>query len=339
MKRVVFVMVAAAGVAAGAGVGQAGELSVPGPLDLRISGDSDFGIEFADEDFGFGTDGPREFFFNQDHEIDFRATGVGDAVGIEYGVNLELELDASEGTNAQWDEAWGFVKGSFGEFRFGNEDSVVDILYIGGQSNNRGTDGLDGDQRAVGDPFLSDSDEATKIIYFTPQIAGFQAGIDYAINLEDAGENGGTNTAITDIIDAGANWEGSLAGFDVGAFAGLVFGDDPDEGNFTNWQVGAQVGFGDFSVAASYADEDEDVFDRDNFWSVGVGGEIFDIGASFAFQQDEFADEDQRQYVLSADTGLLPGVSLGGELAFVENFEGDEDADGLNALAQLNVSF
>ncbi len=339
MKKLLLGTTAVAGAIALTGAAYAGELQLPGALDLRISGDSDFGIEYAEEDLDFGEDGPREFFFNQDHEIQFRATGVGDATGITYGVNLELELDTGEGTNAQWDEAWGFISGNFGEFRFGNEDSVVDILSIQASSNNAGTGGLDGNQRTVGDPKLSDSGEATKIIYYTPEIAGFQAGVNYAINEDDAGESAGSNEAISDLVELGGNWQGAFAGFDLGVFAGLAYGDDPDEGSYTNWQIGGEVGFAGFSVAAHYADEDEDVFGRDDHFGVGVGTEIAGFGASFAFQQDTFADEDQRQYVLSGDTGLLPGVSLAADAAWVENLEGDDDRDGFNILGELKIDF
>ena len=351
MKKLLFGTTALVGALALVTPASAGEVNLPGALDLRISGNSDFEVEYVDSDFREGrgeadaSDG-REFFFNQDHEIRFRAMGVGDATGINYGANLELELQtgsASNGTNANWDEAWIYFGGGWGEFRLGNEDSANNILAIGGHSNNAGTGGLDGAQRILPDDIhIADSGEATKILYFTPLVAGFQAGVSYAINSGDSGSQIGDTTDAEDMFDLGANWQGSFGGADLGVFGGLT-SFTAAEGSAVNWQIGGEVGFAGFSLAVGYGDNDEDSGSGvDNFVNVGLGAEFAGVNTSIAYQRDsaEGDGEDLDYYVLSADTGILPGVALRGDIAYADGVQvGTEEESGVNAVIQLRVAF
>ncbi len=323
----------------------------PATIGASIAGEDLEGLDFddieegdeiavtveAEEEQELGD--PRELFFNQDAEIVFRADGVGDATGIRYGANLELELDTSDFSNANWDELWIYFQNSWGEFRFGNEDSVVDILNINGSINNAGTGGLDGNQRTVGDPKLTDDGEATKVLYFTPVVAGFQGGVSYSINSDDFGESVGTTEDREDNVAIGANWQGAIGPVTGGIFAGWSRA-TASEDDMNNWQVGAEIGFAGFSLAGSYADETSEVTDRSGFWNVGLGTEFAGVGTSFGYQFDNVADGDgQQQYVLSADTPILPGVALRGDVAYVENFGGIGGNDGMNALVELRVAF
>jgi len=371
MKKLLFGTTALAGALAFAGGATAQEISLGGALDLTISGVSEFEVEWADEDLGFTSsdeDAPREWFFNQDHEVRFLAIGVGDATGITYGVDLQLELDTGDGENAQWDEAFIFVEGNFGRFELGDEDGATDTLTIAAQNIAAGTGGIDGAQRSVGAAFLFDSGEATKITYFTPLVAGFQAGVSYAIDGDDRGSNGGSNE-IGDFIELGGNWQGAFGGFDLGVFGGAVFADaagfgeeEDDEGILPDdfvgdsgvaWTIGGLVGAYGFELAGAYGSEDGDdgvaeivgiaggEFLRDNFWNIGIGTEFAGVAGSFTFQRDSGEDDETYdQFVFSADTGLLPGVSLQGDIPYVY-IENDYDVDesGVNAVARLAVSF
>lgn len=355
MKKLLLGTTALVGAVAFTSAATAQSLEVGGALDVSISGTVDFGVEYADEDFGFGVDDGeptgREFFFNQDHEIVFRADGVGDATGIRYGVNLELE--AQDGTGAGFDEAWTYISGNWGEFRLGDEDAVTDLLLITSSFVAAGTGAVDGNQRTVPGHQIVDSGESTKILYFTPEVAGFQAGVSYAIKGGDRGEDavfgtldddGDSNTS--DHIDLAANWQGSFGGADLGVYGGASFFtiDELDE-NATNYQFGGYGELFGIGLAGSIGFEDEEleaVGGRDLFWNVGVGGDYAGVGLSFNFQQDDFEDGDldtQEQYIVSASVPLLPGVSLDGDVAYVSDFEGIGDQDGVNALLELETNF
>jgi len=345
------------------GVASAQTISLGGSLDLTIEGDSDFEIEFADDDLGF-TDGgdapsPREWFLNQDHEIDFVARGVADAFPIEYGVDLQLELDTSDGTNADWDEAWIFLESDrLGELRLGNEDDVYDFtgFSLGAGTVARGTGGIDGDQRTAPEFELASSGEATKFIYFSPRFFGFAGAFSYAIDADDRGTNSGANEA-TDVTTLAGNYEGSLFGVDFGAFAGATRATVEGDGE-VGWAIGGLIGVFGVEIAGQYGDESgdfpgdesavapafEDDLDgqpRENFWNVGIGSDIGNYGLSFNYQRDNFrGDLGRDNFIVGGDVGVLPGISLRGEAAYLdEDLQGGGDRNGFNGLLQLAASF
>ena len=369
MKKILFgttALVGALALTTAADEAKAQSINIGGALDLTISGSTDFGIEYADEDLEVedpdGDGDRREFFFNQDHEIVFAGVGVGDTTGIEYGFNLQLERQ--DGDGAGFDEAYTFISGNFGEFRLGNEDAVTDQLLITASFVAAGTGGVDGNHRALGGHQIADSGEATKILYFTPQVAGFQGGISYAINSGDSGETAGliagtidpvtgdvVGANTTNHVDVGANWQGEFGGVGLGVYGGATFftveqlaavGDDED---VINYQFGGYADVMGIGLSGSLGFEDEDLPGaRDFFYNIGVGGEFAGVGLSFNFQQDDFEDgtnqpENQEQYIFGASVPLLPGVALDADVAYVSDFQGDDDRDGLNALAELGVSF
>jgi hypothetical protein len=345
MKKILFGTSALVGAFALAGAAQAQSVSIGGALDLEIGGLADFGIEYADSDLGFDTvQGEREWYFNQDQEITFTGTGVGDATGIEYG--FQVEVERGSGVNAQFDEAYTFVSGNFGEFRLGDEDAVTDQLLITASFVAAGTGGVDGNQRAFPVHQIVDSGETTKILYFTPLVAGFQGGISYAIKGGDRGETPFFGESTSDHFDLGANWQGTFGGVDLGVYGGAtMFTIDAEDETAINYQFGGYGQMMGIGLSGSIGFEDEELEalgGRDMFWNLGVGGGVAGVDVSFNFQMDDFEDgalEDQEAYIFSASVPLLPGVALDGDISYVNNFRGADDADGLNALAELGLSF
>jgi hypothetical protein len=370
MKKLLFGTTALVGAIALAGASQAQEaqtVSVGGALDLSLSGTSDFGVEYFSDDIA---PVEREWTFNQDTEIVLRADGVGDAVPLRYGANIEIELETGadteevvigidddgepvtgpiggNGANVQFDEIWGYVSGGWGEVRFGNEDSVVDNLSIDGSFVAAGTGGLDGNQRSVVDPKVTDSGESTKVIYYTPNVAGFQAGASYSIRVGDFGETFATSATsdFSDVVEVGANWQGEFSNIGLGVFGGYVFGSADEGDDLSNFVFGGYAEFFGIGLSGSYGDEDGTA--RDSYWNIGVGGEFAGFGLSFGYQTEdpEGGGDSTDYYVLSADTGLLPGVSLRGEVAFADFDDLDEGpfeddfGDGTNVLLELRTAF
>jgi predicted porin len=121
--------------------------------------------------------------FSNDTEVHVILRGKHDASGIEYGGTVEFEADTNRTDNT--DESWIFLRGGFGEFRFGDEDGVADNSAIGAQTIAAGTGGIDGsivDAVAIGVVFPTNSNDATKIRYYTPSFGGFQVGVSYTPN-------------------------------------------------------------------------------------------------------------------------------------------------------------
>ncbi|MBM3536146.1 MAG: porin [Alphaproteobacteria bacterium] len=110
--------------------------------------------------------------------------------GMIYGFRMEMEAWTQNGsTSAQGvdnvDEIWAYVKGSFGEIRFGEEDDARKLkaysTYIGGSSLFFGVDSPDG-VYALGTSttYFNVENDTYKIIYLSPTFAGFSFAASYA---------------------------------------------------------------------------------------------------------------------------------------------------------------
>ncbi|MEO3471120.1 porin [Roseomonas sp. CAU 1739] len=126
--------------------------------------------------------------------------------GITYGAVFEFQMDnvvvtTGDGTTVSFDELYGYLGfDGLGTFRFGQEDSAASLLQVRAPASQA----LGGDaewdefivQTGLADtaPYImsgiNDGNDATKIIYLSPQFAGFDFGLSYASN---AGEGERTN--------------------------------------------------------------------------------------------------------------------------------------------------
>ncbi|MEM7057397.1 MAG: porin [Pseudomonadota bacterium] len=163
--------------------------------------------------------------------------------GIKIGANVQLEFRADaggRGTSDVIDEAYVFVKGSFGELLVGDENSAgykmtyaaPDVSFIGinspsttifvNYSGSQGgvTVGSNIFRGTLGATFIENAgnNDAGRITYFTPRFAGFQLGASYArdvnrdtISQQDLDGDG----VLSDVVDIGANYVNSFGGFDV----------------------------------------------------------------------------------------------------------------------------
>jgi predicted porin len=128
--------------------------------------------------------------FRTESELNVYADGIA-ANGMRYGAMFELQMDtmsstAGTGTGVDYDELYGFVKGSWGELRFGQEDSAANLLQV------RRPGVLWMDDSGAWDEFVAnsgyimapvnDGNDATKIVYLSPQFMGFDVGISYTPN-------------------------------------------------------------------------------------------------------------------------------------------------------------
>lgn len=153
----------------------------------------------ANSAFAFPKDakGRQRNDFRTESEINLYVDGIA-ANGMRYGAVFEIQMDnvvtpsgQGSGTGLDYDELYGFVKGGWGELRFGQEDSAANLLQVRRPSVlwMGGDDAWD--EFAVNQPTgnfsylmasMNDGGDPTKIIYLSPQFAGFDAGVSYAPN-------------------------------------------------------------------------------------------------------------------------------------------------------------
>lgn len=215
---------------------------------IRLGGFFDFSMGNISDDAdrgavrGSGAQGRQRTDFRTESEINLYADGVA-ANGMRYGAVFELQMDAmtttaGTGTGVDYDELYGFVKGSWGELRFGQEDSAASLLQIRRPAPLWMGDSDAWDEFVVNSGYViagvGDGNDATKIIYLSPQFMGFDVGLSYAPNRFE-GEQTTIPTSTTAFqrdrtgleneISAALRYRGTFGDFGVGASFVAQFAD------------------------------------------------------------------------------------------------------------------
>jgi hypothetical protein len=308
------------------GAAQAQETQVGG-IEVTLGGYTEFGVQGANEDTNVDLDSDRNYNFFMDNEVFINAIGVSDG-GIEYGSEIELEAGSGRGNtdDAFVDEVTLFFSGGFGRFELGKEDGAEDVMSIGGEDAQAGTGGIDGDTTNLTTFEIQDTDDSTKASYFTPRVAGFQLGASWTPDDGD-GLDDDTDGEQENNIGAGVNWTGALGPMDLTVAGAGIMGENEGDGDDNeSWEVGALAGFGGLSFGAKYGQQTD--LNEGQFINAGVK---FGLGAANASVGYVFFDPDDGEetnlIAVSGDVGLLPGVTLKGDVTYntEDPFADDDD--------------
>jgi outer membrane protein OmpU len=307
-------------------------------IEVTLAGYTEFGVIAAENDAINPTLGDRGFDFFMDNEVFVRAQGVDDATGITYGSRLEIEVGTDSGGAGTGeviaDEAILFFSGGFGRVELGREDGAADVMMLDAASVAAGTGGIDGDLPInLTGAQIVDSSDAAKVTYFTPRIAGFQAGVSYIPDGDDDSEDSAADdNDAENWFEAGVNYVAELGGLDVGLAAVGSFADGEAAGEISSWQAGGTIGFAGLEFGASYGQDDSEVqtVRETDIITAGVGFGLGPANASLTYEYNDSdtLDEEIHYVVLSADVGLMPGVVLKGDVGYnTEVPTGDGDTD------------
>jgi predicted porin len=242
-----------------------------------------------------GTRSRNSTDFRNEVEVHVFVTGKA-ANGLSYGAVIELQNDnvgGGSGSAVDLDEAYVFVSSpTLGTIRFGEEDSAASIMQVRAPNlNSFGADGawdvgiLGTANGTGGNPAIltgiNDGNDATKIVYLSPQFFGFDFGASYAPN---AGEGdraffgravdtlgaGGTaiapsvtqrdETGLANEISAALRYRGTFGGVGIGA-------------SFAYMQADAPVNVVNASTGVVTAGTGQDV----NAYSVGLNLSAFGL--------------------------------------------------------------
>ena len=320
----------------------------------------------------------RDLDFSNDTEVHILARGQDDATGIKYGATVEFEADTNRSDNS--DETWVFLSGGFGEIRMGDEDGVLDNSVVGGQTLAAGTGGIDGtviDTIATQVIKPQNTDDATKIRYYTPSFGGLQLAASYTPNqntinsgtgngdtLASKGGGGGAGDQAKNIFEGGLIYSGDIGGFGISASAIGLYGKLTNQGqtafsspggNSDNWwgyTAGADVDVFGFKLAGSYWQSRVGEVKKTGI-TAGVGAELGPASVSLTYAQLIASDnivvngntlDKPSNLVLSATIGLLPGLTLAGDVGRFDNdvkgnVVGSDGDNGYQAIARLGVAF
>jgi predicted porin len=355
------------------GAARAAEVTPGGALDLTLTGFLRFeAFGGEQDDLQLDDTLARGLDFRNDTEVHVVARAKDEATGLEYGATIEFEADTNSTLNT--DETWIFLRGGWGEVRLGDEDGVADNSVVGGQTIAAGTGGIDGSDAVITAAplvFLFNTNDATKIRYYTPSFGGFSVGVSYTPTQESidsaanngnffARKNGAAAMEGQNVVEGGLIYEGEFGGFGietsvVGLYGELKNGGEDDFGGSDWWGVQPGISFDlfGFKLAGSYAYQK--LGDIENqFVTAGIGygygpvntsitaGRMIDTNSDY----DEAIGVGDEAYnvVFSADYALAPGLVLAGDVSLFDNDQIDEDATGTGdtgwtAVGSFRLSF
>lgn len=208
--------------------------------------------------------------------------------GITFSAVVELETDESSASTSWIDESYmRIVSPTLGELRLGGDDSVDAIMVV---QANRGIS-ADYDNWIV-ETGLSKNDnlydnaagDTNKVSYFTPKIAGFQAGVSFSPSTNNNSvdpANYATTTTGGPFWAAAATYETKLA--DVGVKLGASYARLSNSGASVgrdNITGGAQLSFGGFALSGGYAVTDQNIGPTSA--GTSVDGDRYQIGLQYA---------------------------------------------------------
>jgi len=300
----------------------------------------------GEQDDGPGEPGAnrRNHKIAREAEIHFRGESTLDN-GLTFGVNVQLE---AETCRDQIDESYIYVEGGFGRIEIGSEDPASDAMYYGSPSPivliglSSPLQVFSSLTNAVRNPAVvpNISDDAEKITYFTPRLAGLQVGASYTPeNCEEVGGTcGGSYGGLgvdndagqqSEIVEIAANYLNSFNGIDVALYGGYVRGDlevaAPGADDQTQWGVGVEIGVAGFTIGAAYKEDDQGTTgsntDRRDM-SVGVNYATgpWTVGIEYVHSVAEAGaglGEDETDGVQFGGTyDLGPGIELAGAINY-----------------------
>lgn len=182
-------------------------LSGAGGLTIRLGGYFAFTGGYIQDDWdyarsrnsasgGNAAQSRSRYDFRNDAELNVFVDGRV-SNGMTYGAVFELQMDnaavgAGDGTTVSFDELYGYIGfDGLGTFRFGQEDSAASLLQVRAPASQALGGDAEWDEFIVQtglwqSPYIlsgiNDGSDATKIIYLSPQFAGFDFGLSYAPN-------------------------------------------------------------------------------------------------------------------------------------------------------------
>ena len=290
--------------------------------------------------------------------------------GLTFGVNVSFEGEQNAFTEI--DETYMTISSdTMGKIVIGSENSAgytmmvaapeVTAMYINSPSISTFipfSAAYPGGFRQAGLSAYTEvagNDDVQRITYFTPSFNGLTLGISYAptgaINAANS-FNVDRNTVLSDIWDIGLNYSQTFGTTSVTLAARYGTGDVAGSARET-WGLGAQVGFGDFTVGGHYAENDNHLAAGradSSGWSFGA---TYDAPGPWAFEALTFQgktdigggiDADYQAYRIGASRDLGPGVDWDIYAIQLDSDDGVPGAAGLDANGTvigtgINLSF
>jgi predicted porin len=391
MKKILLATTALSVFAAGSAFAAGPTVTLGGTADVQV------GVASQDNAFENGVF-DRGTHSRTDTTLNVKVDGRTDS-GLGYGAFIELEADVNQDddTAAQNNARRGFVyvESALGRVEAGPTNSASEALKVDAGSFARATGGINGDfyhyVDVDGDPTGTttlplvilpelptaafpgqvnanasnrvDLSTANKISYYSPRIAGLQAGVSFTPDLEERGTstgfsgNAGTAaSSIQDVWNLGLNYEGQYDAIGIEASATGEFGSSevPANDDLEAYALGLAVNYMGFTVGGSWGDISEfgqvaaSGIDAD-YWTLGTAYEFGPFAASVTYLESEVSngagaglDTEFDNLSFGADYQLAPGLVPYVEVSFFDadiNTAGTANNDGSIFLVGTELTF
>jgi outer membrane protein OmpU len=335
------------------------------------------GVIFGQDADGFDDDAARNYVFKQDVEVYFLGETVLDN-GLTVGARVELEGQTS---GDQIDAVFAYFSGGFGEIRFGDTgEAMAQLCYLvpsasgifGADSPNfnfsnahvagAGNLGIPGYAATNGTCYGVD-DKSTKIVYFSPNFAGFSFAASFTPDGTEDTRNtlGGfaTRSKIdgqnSENLSVGGNFTHDFNGVNLVIGGGGTWSFDRENSpadERRDYNAYAQVGFAGFTVGGAFGyrqnrggdGSDDMVYGAGvtynwDAWTVGFGytfgryeigqsGDVFNFKGGPATTVTTTLSSDVVDYSnifsLTASYALGPGIQIDGVVEYYDYQGGNE---------------
>jgi hypothetical protein len=308
--------------------------------------------------------GYDQFNVINDSEVYFRgSTKLDNGLGVS--LTVQLETDQVTNASAHIDESYMTLKGGFGSLLVGSTKGSTVKLNVGAPGvGGLGLSNTDHDSwiikpSAVGNTVnyssgtTAGASDSMKVVYMSPTIAGsLSVGASYtpsttnADNMPVVGGNSGTESQMFDaVVKYSAKMGGSTVSANVGY--GETQGTAANSNKFV--RTGVAVTSGGVTAGFDYKDVQDDDSgkggtansDEQQSYNLGVkyaaGG--YTMGVAYAHTEMPFAsgttgDDEMDKYILGLERGMGAGVTLTGQLLYVDySDETTSDANNNNGWA------
>lgn len=338
-------------------------------LEVTVGGYTAFQAAMYDND----TANNADHDFQSEAQIAVHADATADN-GLQYGAKVLMDASTSDSSNA--DEVGIYLAGSWGRVEMGDDDGASELNVTAptvgiGQINGSYDDFVPSGARAHmlndhrGDHNFTalDTDDDTKVTYYTPKFSGFQAGVSYAPQ-----HNGGETVAFTDTspkdaFEFGLGYDGEFNGVMVKLGGNYNLGNaSTGSEDLSAWSLGGQVGYQGFRFGGGYTHDGDSLAtagtadDDITSWNVGATYENGPWGVGISYLDVDFDTNGVASTVGGGATGtggdytawamggtytVAPGLTVGADLAFFDrNATGTaNDNDGYVLMTDVTAAF
>jgi predicted porin len=318
------------------------------PIKLQVKGYYQNLVTFSSVDEPAGdTTNYKDAQFRHEGEVHFKGeTKLDNGLTVGFDAQLEIvNVGLSGGQPRDMDETYMYFSGGFGKLQLGAENGAAYLLHVGVPSVGLGFDdrnfGVAAQNGGNNRPNISG--DTPKGTYFTPNMGGFQAGINYSPNVDGQalstfgfGVLSVPTGSVEDVVGVGLKYSGKFGDASVSASAGYETGSVVGGGSNADpevWALGLNVGFGGITVGASYGDL-ENTTNGGGGATAGIDGEIWALGVAYrtgpwgvsaGYQKTDLQNaagasitSSGDEYELAASYQLGAGVQLRGGLIYAD---------------------